>query len=113
ARHLLELDPIAASFVGYSCSVAVSYLGNARLTFRRDAMDTGQFTRFVVISLLGLLVNQLIVLLLVGALHYPFWLALGAVVLSVPPLTFVLSRRWAFQARPSPMAIGPEGPDRS
>jgi len=99
ARTALRLDPLIANFIGYACAVGVSYVGNARLTFGRSARDAGQFARFLLISLLGLALNQAIVHLLVDRGHWPFWLALGPVVVLVPLLSFVLLKLWAFAGR--------------
>jgi len=96
ARTALGLDPLVANFTGYACAVAVSYLGNAHLTFGRSARDVGQFARFLFVSLLGLGLNQTIVHLLVDRGHWPFWLALGPVVVLVPVLSFLLMKLWAF-----------------
>ena len=88
---------MAANFLGYGFSVAISYLGNARLTFVRPAADPHQFLRFVVVSLTGLGLNQLLTYGLVALANQPFWLALAVVVLVVPGATFLLSRSWAFR----------------
>jgi putative flippase GtrA len=107
ARTAFSLDPLVANFTGYACAVGVSYLGNARLTFGRSARDAGQFARFLFVSLLGLALNQTIIHLLVDRAHWPFWLALGPVVVLVPLLSFLLMKLWAFaggarQARAAP-----------
>jgi putative flippase GtrA len=99
ARSALHLEPLAANFVGYGCAVGFSYIGNARLTFGRPAWDAGQFSRFLLVSLLGLALNQAIVHLLVDRAGWPFWLALGPVVVLVPLLSFVLLKIWAFGER--------------
>ena len=99
ARSGLHLEPLAANFVGYGCAVGFSYIGNARLTFGKPARDAGQFSRFLLVSLLGLALNQAIVHLLVDRAGWPFWLALGPVVLLVPLLSFLLLKVWAFGGR--------------
>lgn len=99
ARSGLHLQPLTANLVGYGCAVGFSYFGNARLTFGRPARDAAQFSRFLLISLLGLALNQAIVHLLVDRAGWPFWLALGPVVLLVPLLSFVLLKVWAFAER--------------
>ena len=42
-RELAGFTPLQANFVGYLAAVGVSYLGNARLTFRRRALHGPQF----------------------------------------------------------------------
>jgi putative flippase GtrA len=95
-RQGLGLGPMAANFAGYGCAVAVSYLGNARLTFRRSAWRGPQFARFVVVSLIGLAANQAITWSLVNRLGWPFWAGLAVVVALVPALSFAAAKLWAF-----------------
>lgn len=99
ARTGLRLEPLQANFVGYACAVGFSYVGNARLTFGRPTRDIGQLTRFLVVSLVGLALNQAIIHLLVGIAGWPFWQALGPVVVLVPLLSFGLLKIWAFGER--------------
>ena len=97
AHALLALDPFWATFVGYVCSVGVSYFGNALFTFRRPALHGPQFVRFAAISLAGLAINQGIVFLAAHVLGWPFWAALIPVVILVPASTFTLAKFWAFK----------------
>lgn len=97
ARELGGLSPMAANFVGYGCAVGVSYLGNARFTFRRAVWHGPQFIRFVAVSLLGLALTQGLTWLLVVRMGWPFWMGLSVVAVAVPALSFVLQRLWAFR----------------
>jgi putative flippase GtrA len=98
ARGLVGLSPLEANFVGYLAAVSVSYLGNARLTFRRRARDGAQMLRFAVVSLSGLALTQGLTWLLVARLAWPFAAGLAVVAAAVPAFSFVLSRVWAFRA---------------
>jgi putative flippase GtrA len=97
AREVAGLSPLAANFVGYACAVGVSYLGNARFTFRRAVLHGPQFARFVAVSLAGLALTQALTWLLVERLDWPFWGGLGVVAVAVPALSFGLQRLWAFR----------------
>jgi putative flippase GtrA len=97
AREWAGLSPMQANFVGYLCAVGVSYLGNARFTFRRAVLHGPQFVRFVVVSLAGLALTQGLTWLLVERLGWPFWAGLAVVAIAVPALSFVLQRLWAFR----------------
>jgi putative flippase GtrA len=97
AHHVGRLPPLAANFTGYAVAVGVSYLANARLTFRQD-LGRGQFLRFVTLSLTGLAVSQGIIWLLTHVFDLRFELALAVAVLAVPPLTFLGARLWVFRA---------------
>lgn len=96
ARRFLHASPLAANFLGYGCAVGVSYIGNARWTFRA-AHRNAQLGRFVVVSLAGLGLNQALTFLLTGVLRLPFAAALAVVVVAVPLFTFLLSRAWVFR----------------
>lgn len=98
ARELAGLSPLVANFVGYACAVGVSYLGNARFTFRRAVLHGPQFARFVVVSLMGLALTQGLTWLLVEQAGWPFWAGLAVVAVAVPALSFVMQRVWAFRA---------------
>jgi putative flippase GtrA len=97
ARELADLSPMGANFVGYLCAVGVSYLGNARFTFRRAVLHGPQFARFVVVSLVGLALTQGLTWLLVAQLGWSFSAGLAVVAVAVPALSFVLQRLWAFR----------------
>lgn len=97
AHEGLGLAPLSANLAGYCCAVLISYLGNARLTFRKAAMHGPQFARFLTISLVALGLNQLLVLVLTGPLQLPFAVALIPVIILVPIFSFTASKIWAFR----------------
>ncbi|MFC3068045.1 GtrA family protein [Phenylobacterium soli] len=99
ARELGHLAPTAATTVGYLCSVGISYLGNARFTFGRPALDGAQFVRFLVVSLIGFAANLGVTHLFAEVLKWPFVAALGVVVVVIPALSFTASKLWAFAER--------------
>jgi putative flippase GtrA len=96
-RELAGLSPMQANFVGYLAAVGVSYLGNARFTFRRAVLHGPQFVRFVVVSLAGLALTQGLTWLLVEQMGWSFSAGLAVVAVAVPALSFVLQRLWAFR----------------
>ncbi len=95
-RALLGLAPLSANFLAYLCAVGVSYLGNARLTFRWPAMKGGQFLRFLAVSLFGLGVTQGLTWLLVEQAGWPFAAGLAVVAVVTPTATFAAAKLWAF-----------------
>jgi putative flippase GtrA len=99
AREMGQLTAVQATFVGYLCSVGVSYLGNARFTFGRPALHGPQFVRFLVVSLIGLAANLGVTWLLVNRLGWPFKAALAVIVVVIPALSFAAAKLWAFAAR--------------
>lgn len=98
AHHFGHLPPLAANFTGYGVAVSLSYLANARLTFRQ-ALGRSQFLRFLTLSLSGLAVSQGIIWVLTRGFDQPFELALAVAVLAVPPVTFLVARFWVFRLK--------------
>lgn len=96
AHHAARLSPLVANFAGYAVAVGVSYLANARLTFRQRP-GRSQFLRFLTLSLSGLAVSQGVIWLLTHVFAQPFQFALVGAVLVVPPLTFLGARLWVFR----------------
>jgi len=95
----LILSAYLANAVGYACALGMSYLGHQRLTFQlhRDAVaHRRQLPRFVVASLSALAVSQA-ALVLLRSFAVPAHFALMAAVLTVPPVTYGLSRAWVFR----------------
>ena len=99
ARDVFHASAVAATSAGYVCAVGVSYLGNARFTFGRPAMDGAQFGRFLVVSLLGFAANLGITHVLADRLGWPFPATLAVIVVVIPALSFSASKLWAFAER--------------
>lgn len=86
-----------ANLVAFLCALGVSFLGQTRLTFPEAAADGGAFLRFATVAVTGLALNQAIVWVVVSALDGPYWLALAAIVGTVPWITFALLKFWALR----------------
>lgn len=92
-------DPYLANLLGATGAFGVSFLGNARLTFRTNRGWASSARRYGLVSLFSLVVSSLI-LLCVERLGLALWVYLLLVVLVVPPATFLLAKLWAFAAVP-------------
>ncbi|WP_430387017.1 GtrA family protein [Blastomonas fulva] len=90
-------DPYIGNLLGATGAFGVSFLGNARLTFRTNRSWTSSARRYALVSLFSLVVSSLI-LALVERLGLALWVYLLLVVLVVPPVTFLLAKLWAFAA---------------
>jgi putative flippase GtrA len=97
-QRVIGLEPFWATMAGYISAVWISYFGNAKLTFRKSALQKAQFIRFITVSGAGLAINQAIVFVCTHQLHWSLKMALVPVVLIVPPSTFVMSKIWAFRS---------------
>ena len=92
------MAPLVANLMGFLAAFGISFLGNAKLTFRYDAGMRGPFLRFLVISLVSLALTS-VVATYVQSAGWPWWTYVVIVLASVPPATFLLSKFWVFASR--------------
>ncbi len=94
--QMLLWDPVIAAFVSYIVSTIFNYLASMRFVFehRDDISRKKEFTLFVVFSLIGLMLNEIIIA--IGT----FWLGVGpgAVTFSKLLATVIVSI-WNFISR--------------
>jgi putative flippase GtrA len=101
ALLLIERDGVAvpvANALAFLLAMPVSYGGNHAWTFRRQGGLERHYPRFLAIAVLGLALNQAIVLAAVTVAGLPYLIAIGIVAPSVPGLTFLANRHWAIAA---------------
>ncbi|WP_218630078.1 GtrA family protein [Sedimentimonas flavescens] len=95
----LALPPLQANFGGFCAALLISYIGHARITFDADLRHAPQFVRFVTIALIGLATSSTTVWLIDTRLGAGFGIAMAAVAVLVPLMTFVTLRLWVFTGR--------------
>lgn len=88
--------PFAANACGAAGAFAISYLGNARLTFSTDRAMRSSIVRYVGVTLVSFALSSM-ALMFVEANGLPTFVYAIAVLLTVPPTTFLLAKLWAFQ----------------
>lgn len=93
---LLHVPPLRANFLAFLTAFGVSYAGNWFWTFGAASRHRAAFPRFAALAVTCFLVNQAIVYVFVEMLAQPLWLAMIPVVLTVPPLSFWLSKTRIF-----------------
>lgn len=91
------LAPLLANLVAFLTALCVSFFGQTRLTFPGSRADAVAFTRFTVVAVSGLALNQAIVWVVTSALGRPYWLALIIIIGTVPWITFALLKLWALR----------------
>lgn len=95
----MKLSPLWANFVAFCAAVLVSYFGHRGWTFAVEGRHGIGFPKFLSVALAGLAASQAIVYAMVEVIGWPYRLALVAVVVIVPGLSFLFIRHWAFSAR--------------
>lgn len=90
------LDKYLANLLGATAAFAVSFLGNARFTFETDRSLARCAARYLGVTLVSLALTSAIVAF-VDRYGLPTWLYVAIVLATVPPVTFLLAKLWAFQ----------------
>lgn len=97
--HVFSFTPLAANACAFLAALATSYVGNAAITFGSPIRSRDAFLKYAAASLLAFALNQLIVHLLTDRLGVPFGASLFVVLFTVPPITFLLAKYWAFKPK--------------
>ena len=91
-----SLAPVPATTIGSILGALVNYVLNARLTFR-VRQGTNSAMRFAAISLVGIVVNALLMKLLNGVLGWNYLFSQVLATLAILLLTYTLNRLWTFR----------------
>jgi len=90
------LHPTIGNGIAFVCAMVSSYVGNALWSFQQNL--SGQtFIRFIAVSLAGLTAT-LAISGVANAIGMHYFVGIGAVVVLVPMLTFLLHSVWTFGA---------------
>ena len=88
-------DPYFANLIGFLLAFGISFAGNARLTFSYRGAISAAFVRFLALSSVSLVMTTLWMAWVVRN-GLPMSLYVLVVILTVPPVTYLLSRFWVF-----------------
>lgn len=88
-----------ASGLGYATAVPLAFFGHRRLTFEAKGALSPQFVRFLGNHLLGFALAVVIAWLVTDLLGWPIWMGMGATILAVPVMSYMVMDKWVF-ARP-------------
>ncbi len=95
----LGLQPLLANIIGFISAFNISYIGHRFWTFNNRATLTHSraITRFWAIAATSFAINELLFFLFLHYTTLPYLVALFLVLILVTPITFLLSRAWAFR----------------
>lgn len=95
----LGLQPLLANIVAFVTAFNVSYLGHRLWTFgnRTTLSHKRSMVRFWGIAVTSFAINETLFFLFLNYTTLPYLVALFLVLILVTPITFVLSRLWAFR----------------
>ncbi|OLO04387.1 MULTISPECIES: GtrA family protein [Salinicola] len=87
------LSEFVVNLCGFLVAFQISLIGHRRLTFRRR----GRARRFFTLAVLGFLLNNGVLAVLLASTKIAGFWAIGIATLTVPLITYVGSRVWAFR----------------
>jgi putative flippase GtrA len=96
---LLGVDPMLSLTLTFLFFTGVSYVAHGVFSFRGHGERDRQHVRagrFLLVNILGFLLNQFFVWLLVKRLDGPTWWPIIPFICVTPWLTFALHRRWVY-----------------
>lgn len=96
AALAMGFSAYAANLTGYLASVAISYFGHAKYTFRSDKPHYVQGPKFATVSLATFGLTNLIIYLVVDVTGSQPLVGTLAVAGSIPAITWALARFWVF-----------------
>jgi putative flippase GtrA len=87
-----------SNIAGFIFAFPVSYFGHRSYTFSNQKSNhITSLPRFLLVSFLGFISNQAIVVLLIKYTIMPFWLALAFAISIVAVSFYLISRYWVFK----------------
>ncbi len=90
---------LMAHFVGFLCGLLVAYCGHYFYSFRDNQAHSKRFPKFLVTTLLALILHQYGAQYLVHGLSLDYSTqVLPLLVVSVPVVTFLLNKFWVFSS---------------
>lgn len=98
-----KLTPLVSSVAGFFIVLVVSYFLNRFWTFQTKNTNRFQFIKYVIVSLIGLVINVSIMYITIDILLWPY--LLGAITMSffVALTNFILNQVWTFNTRQTDM----------
>lgn len=98
--ELVGLNPVVSNALAFSTAFLVSYLGHYHWTFGSSAGHISSMSKFLLTALAGFFANIAIMALVTEKLALNYWIGFAIIVLTIPALTYVISRCWVFADEP-------------
>ena len=91
-----RVNPFLASNIGFCFSLVVSFVLNVVWTFKAQ-FHVRPFLRYTIISILGQLLNLVILYLFVNIVGFKYIVGHTVALVIVPIVNFILNKLWAFR----------------
>lgn len=103
--HWLHWLPLVANLLAFLIAFQVSYQGHSGWTFACQSFTKANaWWRFFLVAAASFMLNEALFALLLHMFELPYIEALVIVLIIVPPVTYVVSKLWAFKQRSMPDA---------
>ena len=93
-----SFEPVLGSAIAFIIMTIVSFFLNVRYTFG-SRIDRQKIWRFSVVSIVGFLLNFLLIYLVVHILQLHYLIGEFITILVIPAVNFLLNNYWTFQRR--------------
>jgi putative flippase GtrA len=90
-------SPIMSSTIVYALLTIVSFWGHAEFTFSIERKNSLQLKKFFLVSIIGIIVSNLIILLVVNILSLSPFIGVTVVTVSIPIINFFALKFWVFK----------------
>ncbi|QVY62090.1 GtrA family protein [Cytobacillus gottheilii] len=91
-----QWDPVIGSAAAFIIMTIVSFLINIRYTFN-SRFTQRKLVRFLLVSLVGFLLNVILIFFIVHILSFHYFIGELVTVLVIPLVNFLLNNYWTFQ----------------
>lgn len=93
---VFAVSAAVASGLGYATAVPMAFFGHRNLTFEAKGALSPQLVRFLGNHLFGFVLAVAIPWLTTDLLAWPIWLGMGATILAVPVVSYLVMDKWVF-----------------
>ena len=97
--ELAEFEPPSASLLAYVSAIPLSFLGHREFTFGSRGPRLSESFKFVVVQGANMWASYQLMETATDTLSFSYWVGIGACILIVPFITFVLLNAFVFVAR--------------
>lgn len=90
-------SPIMSSTIAYALLIIVSFWGHAEFTFSIGRKNSLQLKKFFLVSIIGIIVSNSIILLVANILSLSPFIGVAVVTVSIPIINFFALKFWVFK----------------
>lgn len=97
--EIVGLGPVLSNTLAFLTAFGLSYFGHYYWTFKSEARHRESMGKFFTVAVTGFALNLLIMYLTTAVYGLNYWWGFMLIVLSIPAMTYVVSRSWVFVSK--------------